>query len=57
MIDWKLLREQKEWLLNNGSGEVMGLIGLLDKLQDDAVSNGEFTEEEVFGTYTEEYNA
>lgn len=57
MIDWKFLREQKEWLLNNGSNEAMGLIGLLDKLQDDAVSGGEFTEEEVFGDYTEEYNA
>ena len=55
-IDWILLRKQKEWLLNNGSDEAIGLIGLLDAIQDNAVIVGGFAEEEVFGTYTEEYN-
>lgn len=39
-IDWAELREQKEWLLNNGSREAMGLVHLLDALQDDALDDG-----------------
>ena len=48
-IDWVLLREQKEWLLNNGSDEAMGLAHFLDFIQDDAVATQGFSKEEVFG--------
>jgi hypothetical protein len=48
-IDWVLLREQKEWLLNNGSDEAMGLAHFLDFIQDDAVATQGFSNEEVFG--------
>lgn len=53
-IDWALLREQKEWLLNNGSNEAMGLAHFLDFIQDDAVANQGFTQEEVFGDLLDE---
>lgn len=39
-IDWAELREQKEWLLNNGSREAMGLVNLLDNIQDAAIDDG-----------------
>jgi len=48
-IDWALLREQKEWLLNFDCDEAEGLIMLLDAIQDKAVDCREATEEEVFG--------
>ena len=48
-IDWALLRQQKEWLLNNGSDEAMGLAHFLDFIQDDAVANQGFSDDDVFG--------
>lgn len=48
-IDWALLRKQKEWLLYNGSEEAMGLVELLDCIQDEAVATHGVREEEVFG--------
>ena len=47
--NWELLRNQKEWLLNNGSDEAMGLAHYLDAIQDAAVEDGLATEFEVFG--------
>jgi len=52
-INWDLLRTQKEWLLNNGDDEAMGLTHLLDAIQDAVVAEGIVTEEEVFGTVGE----
>jgi hypothetical protein len=48
-IDWELLRTQKEWLLNNGSDEAMGIAHLLDFIQDSVVMDGIATEQQVFG--------
>ena len=47
--NWELLRNQKEWLLNNGSDEAMGLVHFLDAIQDAVVEDGFATEFEVFG--------
>jgi len=52
-INWDLLRTQKEWLLNNGDNEAMGLVHLLDAIQDAVVAEGIVSEEEVFGTVGE----
>ena len=52
-IDWDLLRTQKEWLLNNGDNEAMGLAHLLDVIQDAVVAEDIVSEEEVFGTVGE----
>jgi len=51
-INWDLLRTQKEWLLNNGDNEAMGLVHLLDAIQDAVVAEG-IVSEEVFGTVGE----
>jgi hypothetical protein len=48
-IDWAMLREQKQWLLNFNDEQAAGLVYLLDALQDQAVESGELTETEVFG--------
>ena len=48
-IDWAMLREQKQWLLNFNDEQAIGLVYLLDALQDQAVESGESTEIEVFG--------
>lgn len=55
-IDWNLLRKQKRSLLktiNNvnseGKDDLVGLLHLIDHIQDDAVETGEATEAEVFG--------
>jgi len=50
--NWDLLRTQKEWLLNNGDNEAMGLVHLLDAIQDAVVAEG-IVSEEVFGTVGE----
>jgi hypothetical protein len=48
--DWHLLRQQKEWLLvKDTSPWAEGLTGLIDHIQDAAVSQGVATELEVFG--------
>ena len=40
-IDWNLLRQQKEWLLNQQDcPEANGILGLLDFLQDEAERQG-----------------
>lgn len=57
VIDWKLLREQKSWLYDvlDASPSVtqqthaLGLINLLDALQDRAVDEDGVSELEVFG--------
>jgi hypothetical protein len=52
-INWSMLRNQKEWLVeqaNKGNNEeAEGLLSLLDNIMDEAVSSGIATEEEVFG--------
>lgn len=54
-IDWTLLREQKEWLMNvlqpNSSDQDMvdGILQLFDSIQDVAVSDGLASAVEVFG--------
>ena len=47
--DWSLLRKQKEWLLNNGSDEAMGLVHFIDTIQDAVVDDLIALEVEVFG--------
>ena len=51
-IDYRLLREQKAWLAPQvlaGFSQAVGLINLIDDLQDKAVSAMGYTEEQVFG--------
>jgi hypothetical protein len=48
-LDFKLLREQKEFLLNHGGDEAMGLVCLLDHIQDCAVEEYGIPSIEVFG--------
>jgi hypothetical protein len=49
-IDWELLRQQKEWLLQHedDSTEAEGLLALIDELQDQAVAAHPELEAEVF---------
>jgi len=47
-IDWEMLRQQKEFLLNHGGDDAMGLAHLLDNIQDNAVEQG-YSQLEVFG--------
>lgn len=49
-IDWHLLRQQKNWLIKQRTGEAAGLLALLDSIQDEAVDQLGFTEREVFGS-------
>ena len=49
-INWKLLREQKQWLLQQEGEHAVGLTHLLDYIQDEAVENG-VPEEVVFVPY------
>jgi hypothetical protein len=57
VIDWKLLREQKSWLLDivdaspstTQVNNALGLVHLLDALQDRAVHVDGVSELEVFG--------
>lgn len=54
-IDWKLLREQKTWLLEQavlGSKAAEGLTNMLDVIQDGAVGLLGVPESEVFGDPT-----
>lgn len=54
-LDWKLLREQKDYCFNESANnkdaeEIYdGIVNLIDHLQDAAVLDGIATEEEVFG--------
>lgn len=59
-IDWELLRNQKQWLVNmdhaacaggntDNDGEPAGLVSFLDAFMDAVVAYELFTEEEVFG--------
>jgi len=58
-IDWKLLREQKEYCINEADNNTEvahiydGLINLLDALQDCAVDNALVSPIEVFGVSDE----
>ena len=54
-IDWEMLRQQKEFLLNHGCDDAMGLANLLDIIQDNAVKQG-YTVNEVFGDLLENNN-
>jgi hypothetical protein len=47
-IDWELLRAQKSSLLWSGNDLGMGVVELIDALQDAAVEDGLATEAEVF---------
>ena len=53
-IDWDMLRQQKAWLLNQDNENAVGLVNLIDHIQDEAVDNGDASEIEVFGVYPEE---
>ena len=53
-INWSLLREQKQWLLDQESEHADGLVHLIDAIQDQAVDNGDASELEVFGVNSEE---
>lgn len=57
-IDWKLLREQKHFLFElAGKGTaadadmLMGVVTLIDCIQDDAVDNKGISEDIVFGVF------
>lgn len=52
-INWRLLAEQKEWLLNDGSDEAMGLAHLIDDIQDYAVDELGVDEDLVFNNINE----
>jgi hypothetical protein len=52
--NWELLRNQKEWLCNQGSDEAIGLAHFLDAIQDAAVEDGIASKLEVFGELTDE---
>lgn len=47
-MDWELLRQQKEWLLQNDCFEAEGLLALIDYIQDQAVAAQPELEAEVF---------
>lgn len=47
-MDWKLLRQQKEWLLQHDCFEAEGLLALIDYIQDQAVADQPELEKEVF---------
>jgi hypothetical protein len=47
-MDWELLRQQKEWLLQHDCFEAEGLLALIDEIQDQAVAAQPELEEEVF---------
>ncbi len=53
-MNWGLLIEQKEWLLNDGSDEAMGLAHLIDALQDYAAHELCIDENLVFNNINEE---
>lgn len=59
-IDWKLLREQKEYCINeaNNNHEVGhiydGLVNLIDAIQDAAINDGLATETQVFGEFEDD---
>lgn len=46
LIDWELLRRQKDWL---SSIPADGILGLIDFIQDAVVAQGLATEVEIFG--------
>lgn len=49
-LDLELLTKQKLFLVNAGSSEeVEGLLGIMDKIQDEIVAQKLATEREVFG--------
>jgi hypothetical protein len=48
-MNWKLLREQKTFLWNTESEEALGIVHLIDAIQDAAVVDGIATQLEVFG--------
>ncbi len=52
--NWELLRNQKEWLWNQGSDEAMGLAHYLDAIQDAVVEDGIASKLEVFGELTDD---
>jgi len=54
-IDWAFLREQKDYCLNESANNAevghiyMGLVHLLDSLQDAAFADGLGNEQKIFG--------
>jgi len=47
-MDWRMLRMQKSWLLQQTHPVADGLVNLIDALQDAAVADGIATQREVF---------
>ena len=52
-MNWRLLTEQKEWLLNDGSDKAMGLAHVIDSIQDYAVDELCIDESIVFNNINE----
>ena len=48
-LDWDQLREQQQWLLTCDNDNALGILGIINHLQDVAVATGQATEEMVFG--------
>jgi hypothetical protein len=58
-IDWALLREQKQYLVevisphygdeHTEADQLSGILHLIDGIQDGAVESGKWTEKEIFG--------
>lgn len=59
-VDWKLLRDQKLYCLNewNNNPEACdiysGLVNMIDAIQDAAIADGLATETEVFGEFEDD---
>ena len=51
LLDLEELRQQKATLLapSDGIPELLGIVGIIDAIQDQLVASGACTEEQVFG--------
>jgi hypothetical protein len=48
-MDWRLLRKQKQWLMEQHCEEAEGILNLIDTLQDYAIDEMGVDEYVVFG--------
>jgi hypothetical protein len=51
-VDWKLLREQKQWLAQFENDYAVGLECLIEALQDEAIATGVAPAQTVYGLTT-----
>ena len=60
-IDWELLMEQKDYAINEAANNreceeiYLGIVHLIDAIQDAAVADGIATDAQVFGTREDRY--